>query len=310
MTAEKTPTRGAAPGALRITVLAGGPSAEREVSLESGGAIARALRSRGHDVALCDIGPRDLSALDRACDVVFSALHGEFGEDGQLQKELEARRLRFVGSGSSASRTAIDKVATKKVAIGLGILTAEYEVVSAGQPISLAAPFVIKPIDQGSSVGTIIVRSGDASAKSAAEVTSRFGRALVERFIDGAEITVGVLDGRPLPPIRIVPRQSFYDYHAKYQDDATEYRFETGISQPCLEQLSRDSARLFEALGCRHLSRVDWIVDAEERAWLLEINTLPGFTSHSLFPMAAKQAGMSFDDVCDHLVRRAMESQP
>ncbi len=294
---------------LRVTVLAGGPSAEREVSLESGRAVADALRRRGHQVAVADIAPDNLSALDAPADVVFPALHGPFGEDGQLQGILERRRIPFVGSGADASAIAMDKVASKRCAIELGIRTSDFEVLEPGQQPTLVPPVVVKPIDQGSSVGVQIVREEAALRAAVDAATRRFRRAMVERFVEGDEITVGIVENRPLPPICVRPKSAFYDYHAKYHDDRTEYLFDTGLSAAALASVSRDSLRLFERLGCRHLGRVDWIVDRAGVPHFLEINTLPGFTAHSLTPMAAARAGVPFDQLVDQLVRMALKDR-
>ena len=297
----------ATPNKLRVTVLAGGPSAEREISLASGNAVADALRERDHDVFLADIGPDELSALDHPADVVFPALHGTFGEDGTIQRIMEERGICFVGSGSRASAAAIDKVATKKVAIGVGVPTPTYEVVTPPAKPSLPVPVVVKPIAQGSSVATALVRDVSKLDEAVAAAAGTDGRALVEQFIPGDELTVGFLGNRTLPPIRIQPRREFYDYQAKYQDDRTEYLFETGFSSALLERAETLSRRVFEALGCRHLSRIDWIVGPNEGLWFLEVNTIPGFTNHSLVPKAAAKIGIPFDELVERLVRMAME---
>ncbi len=294
-------------GGLRITVLAGGPSAEREISLASGEAIAAGLRRRGHEVFLADIGPDDLSALDHPADVVFPALHGTFGEDGTLQRIMEERGLCFVGSGSRASSTAMDKVATKRVADGLGIPTPEYEVVEPGGQAALSVPVIVKPVSQGSSVATTIVHAQAELTPTARRVAEQFGRALVERFIEGAEITVGVLGGRTLPAIRIRPGKEFYDFEAKYEDAHTEYLLDTGVSQVVLDMVAQQSLKLFRTLGCRHLGRVDWMVGSDGAPWFLEVNTLPGFTSHSLVPKAAAAVGLDFDTLVETIVRMALE---
>lgn len=287
---------------LRVTVLLGGPSAEREVSLQSGRAIAEGLRKRGHEVFESDIGPDNLVALDHAADVVFPALHGPFGEDGTLQSIMEQRKLRFVGSGSRASATAMDKVATKRVAERVGALTPEYEVITAGQVPGISTPVVVKPIDQGSSVGTTIVRDAAGLAAALENVIRPYGRALIERFISGDEITVGIVGEETLPPICIRPKREFYDYEAKYLADDTEYLFDAGYPQPVLDEARRLSKRIFDELGCRHLGRVDWMIDGNHRLWFLEVNTLPGFTSHSLVPKAAAHVGVPFDELVERLV--------
>ncbi len=292
---------------LRITVLCGGPSAEREVSLQSGQAIADALRRRGHEVFVSDIGPDQLGALDQPSDVIFPALHGTFGEDGTIQSIMEQRGLRFVGSGAFASAQAMDKVATKQLAATLDIPTPEFEVLERGQHPRLAPPLVVKPVDQGSSVATTIVRQGSELGPALEQVLRPFGRALLERFIEGDELTVGIVGRRALPPICIRPKRGFYDYEAKYLADDTEYLFDAGLPSAVLSRVSEMSRRLFDALGCRHLGRVDWMIDRETRPWLLEVNTLPGFTSHSLLPKAAAHAGVPFEELTDRLVRMALE---
>jgi D-alanine-D-alanine ligase len=297
----------ATPKKLCVTVLAGGPSAEREVSLASGQAVAEALRRRGHDVLLADIGPDNLATLDHAADVVFPALHGTFGEDGTIQRIMEEHGIRFVGSGSRASALAIDKVATKQLAADLGIPTPAYEVVTPPGEPTLPLPVMVKPIAQGSSVGTTIVRDARELTPTVQAVAGTYGRALVERFVPGDELTVGILGEQTLPPICIQPNRDFYDYEAKYRDEHTEYLFETGHSSALLERVSALSRSIFEALDCRHLARVDWMVESDGRPWFLEVNTLPGFTSHSLVPKAAERVGIPFDELVEQLIRMALE---
>ncbi|MBI5866231.1 MAG: D-alanine--D-alanine ligase [Planctomycetes bacterium] len=287
---------------LRVTVLAGGPSAEREVSLQSGRAIADALRRRGHDVFVADVGPDNLAALDHLADVVFPALHGTFGEDGTLQCIMEQRGIRFVGSGSRASAASMDKALAKKAAIVVGAATPESEVVTGRPETSMSVPVVVKPVDQGSSVATSIVRRAADLPPAIEKVLRSFGRALVERFIAGDELTVGVVGEETLPPICVRPKREFYDYEAKYLVEDTEYAFETGLPLPVLDEARELSRRIFLELGCRHLGRVDWIVDADHQLWFLELNTLPGFTNHSLVPKAAEYVGIPFDELVERLV--------
>jgi D-alanine-D-alanine ligase len=292
---------------LRVTLLAGGPSAEREISLDSGRAIADALRQRDHDVFVSDIGPDDLSALDRAADVVFPALHGTFGEDGTVQRIMEQRGIRFVGSGSRASALAMDKVATKRLASELGIPTAPYQVVTSTGEVTLPLPVVVKPTAEGSSVATSIARQPDELPPAVDAVVEKYGSALVERFVPGDELTIGILGTRALPPIFIRPKRAFYDLEAKYYDDQTEYSFESQHSDELSEQAAEMSLRLFRKLGCRHLARVDWIAEPPGALSLLEVNTLPGFTSHSLVPKAAARIGIAFGELVERLLRMAME---
>ncbi len=297
---------------LRVTVLCGGPSNERDVSLESGQAVAAALRQAGHEVYVSDIGPDQLDALDRPADVIFPALHGTFGEDGTVQRLMEERGLRFVGSGSTASALAMDKVATKRLAIDAGIDTAPFEVWDAltlaqRQETALGLPAVVKPVAEGSSVGTHVVHAADAFLPAVRDAIGTGGRALVEKFIRGDELTVGIIGDRMLPPICVRPKRGFYDFTAKYEDNETEYLFEAGHPAELLTRVAELSLRVFKLLDCRHLSRVDWIADEDQRLWLLEVNTLPGFTRHSLVPKAAARIGIPFDQLVDRLVRMALE---
>ncbi len=300
---------------LRITVLAGGPSAEREVSLDSGRAVADALRRLGHDVHLADINPNQLDALDHPADIIFPALHGTFGEDGTVQRLMAERGLRFVGSDARASAIAMDKVASKALITAAGILTPRYELWDAAaldtrDACNLSFPVVVKPVDQGSSVSTTIISQPSDFLPAIRHTVENFGRALVEQFIAGDELTVGIVGTEPLPPICIRPERPFYDYEAKYDDDNTEYLFDAGYPQALLESAQLLSRRVFERIGCRHLARVDWMIDADGRLWFLEINTLPGFTSHSLVPKAAARVGLSFDQLVERLVRMATEETP
>ncbi len=295
---------------LRVTVLAGGPSAERAVSLESGRAVAEALRRRGHQVYVADIGPDRLAALDQPADVVFPALHGTFGEDGAVQRLMEQRGLRFVGSDSRASALAMDKVAAKSVVAAEGMDTPRFEVWDAAtlgvrQAPALPLPVIVKPVDQGSSVATTVVRDAAAFLPAVCQTLDAFRRALVEEFIVGDEITVGIVGHEALPPICVRPKRPFYDYAAKYEDGATEYLFDAGHPAELLQRAQHLSRRVFDRLGCRHLARVDWMADRDGRLWFLEINTLPGFTSHSLVPKAAAKIGLPFDELVERLVRMA-----
>ena len=283
---------------MRITVLFGGPSAEREVSLVSGKAVIDALRGMGHEVFESDISPTDLSGLDKPADVIFPVLHGTFGEDGQLQEILEKRKL------------GMNKVETKKAWEKAGLPTPGYRVIHRGEKIpEFPGSCVVKAIDSGSSIDVYVCKApaeSAAQASSAVEkVLARHPAALVEKFVNGIELTVGLLEEEPLAPIRIVPRGEFFDYHAKYKAADTEHRFDTGLSENVVDRC-RELARAANAVvGARDLARVDMIVDGEENPFLLEINTLPGFTPKSLLPEAAKHAGIEFGPLVDRLARRA-----
>jgi D-alanine-D-alanine ligase len=266
-------------------------------------------------VHVADIDPAHLAALDQPTDVVFPALHGTFGEDGAVQQLMESRGLRFVGSDSTASALAMDKVRSKEVALRCGFDTPVYEVWSAdtlaGRALpDIPLPVVAKPVDQGSSVATGIVRAPEEFAPAVRRIVAEYGRALVEQFIAGDEITVGLVGDLDLPPICVRPKRSFYDYDAKYRDDNTEYLFDAGHDAAVLARAQRQSRRVFRAIGCRHLARVDWILDRANRLWFLEVNTIPGFTSHSLVPKAAARIGISFEQLVDRLVRMPLEASP
>jgi D-alanine-D-alanine ligase len=299
---------------LKITLLRGGISAERDVSLETGAQIAEALRTVGHRVWESDISPRNLAALDRPCDLVFPALHGKFGEDGQLQEILEARGVPFVGSGSAASRLGMNKAMAKSCLLEHGVPTAPWEIVQKGEfgrkwtpAVRVGLPCVIKPISEGSSVGCRICRTLAEARAHLAATLPQYGSMMVERFIDGMELTVGILDGKTLPVIWIKPATAFYDYDAKYKRDDTRYVFDIPLPVAVLEKVREAAAATHRHIGCRHLSRVDVMVENGSQAeWVLEVNTMPGFTGHSLVPKAARYAGIAFTELCDQLARMAL----
>lgn len=297
----------------------GGIGSEREVSIQSGTCVAEGLASAGFDVVTADIAPERLEILDDdSVDIFFPALHGEFGEDGQLQRILEDRSLAYVGSGPDASDTAFDKMAAKEAFVNAGVLTpaalrfegnADADMV-AERLGSVGERYVVKPIRQGSSVGVSIV-SGSAEAVEAARKTcSQFGDCMIEQFIAGRELTVGVVCDEALPIIEIRPETGFYDYHAKYVDEQTGFLFDTIADEVLVSQLHRSAVNCLRVLGCRHFSRVDFILGEDNRAYALEVNTIPGFTSHSLLPKAAAKAGYSMAELCRKIVDTAMFSAP
>jgi D-alanine-D-alanine ligase len=292
---------------LSITVLYGGPGSEREVSLKSGSAVAAALESLGHAVHRVDLRPEDLSAIERPVDVVFIALHGTFGEDGRLQQILDQRGVRYCGSGAAASALAMDKVAAKCRFIEEEIPTPTFDVVTADRISrvleSRTPPLVVKPVAEGSSVDCRLARGATELRQCLQDLTARHGRCLLEQYISGLELTVGVLGDQPLPPIQIRTRRSFYDYQAKYLDNDTEYLFDIVLPREVLEQVKTLSVRAHKALGCRDFSRVDWMVDAvTHQPYALEVNTIPGFTDHSLLPKAAERAGLTFAALCQRII--------
>ena len=298
-------------------MLAGGIGSEREVSIASGRCVAEALEQAAFSVVTADVRPDDLGILDEAgIDVFFPVLHGEFGEDGRLQRILEAKSLLYTSSGSAASELAFDKMASKRLFDDVGVatpraveFTCETDPVQLeGQLRDLAARYVVKPVRQGSSVGVNIVSAPHEAVVAAQETLDEFGNCMIEEFVPGREVTVGILCGRALPIIEIRTQSAFYDYDAKYIDDQTEYLFDT-ITDPIVAAgISRAAIGCFDALGCRHFARVDFVLGDDQMARVLEVNTIPGFTSHSLLPKAAAKAGMSMSDLCTGIIEAACSS--
>ena len=295
---------------MNITVLAGGPDPERDVSLASGRAVAAALKDAGHAVRLADAGPGDLSALDAPCDVVFPAMHGPWGEGGDLQEALENRGIPFVGSGSAAARLGMDKAATKQCWRDAGLATPDWRLVTRPGLRRVLGPVVVKPIGGGSSIDTFLRPLGGDVGDAVDYLLARYGRCLVETMARGVEVTVGVLFDAPLPPIWVdsaATAAGWFDYTAKYSTDdnaAAAHRFDlpAKIDANALQRLALAAHR---AVGCRDLSRVDLIVGDDGRATLLEVNTMPGFTGRSLLPDAARRAGVEFVELCDRLALAA-----
>jgi D-alanine-D-alanine ligase len=300
---------------MKVAVLRGGVGREREVSLESGRCVAEALRQDGFDVVVSDIRPDDMQILDsKDIDVFFLALHGEFGEDGQLQQVFEDRGLVYTGCGPAASRLAFDKMASKRLFLAAGVaVPAVVEFGPDADPAGLdeqlkelGKRFVVKPLRQGSSVGVYVVQSRDEAVATACKVRDEFGDCMIESFVEGREVTVGVLGRQTLPIIEIRPKTGFYDYHAKYVDDRTEYLFDTIEDETVRTRLADAALACFDALGCRDFSRVDFIVSRDGTPYALEINTIPGFTTHSLLPKAAGKTGLSMSELCVRIVQTAV----
>jgi D-alanine-D-alanine ligase len=301
---------------LKVAVLFGGIGAERDVSIQSGQCVAEALRQAGFCVVAADIRPDDLDVLeDGSIDVFFPALHGTFGEDGRLQQILDDKSLLYTGSSPAASRLAFDKMASKKLFDRAGVATPGAVELSAGSNLRqleeqlrhFGPEYVIKPIRQGSSVGISIVSTPGEALAAAQQTLAEFGDCMIEQFIPGREVTVGVLCGRALPVIEIRTKSTFYDYDAKYVDEQTEFLFET-IEDPAAAAVSRAALNCFGALGCRHFARVDFILSDEGVAYALEVNTIPGFTSHSLLPKAAAKTGLSMGGLCAKIIEAACSS--
>ncbi|KNX79986.1 MULTISPECIES: D-alanine--D-alanine ligase [Pseudomonas] len=287
----------------RVAVLYGGKSAEREVSLKSGKAVIEALTSAGVDVVAIDVGDDLLDRLQREkIDRAFIILHGRGGEDGSMQGLLECLGIPYTGSGILASALAMDKLRTKQVWQSLGIPTPRHAVLGSEQDCVAASaelgfPLIVKPAHEGSSIGMAKVNSEQelvAAWKDAAKYDSQV---LVEQWIHGPEFTVAVLRGQVLPPIALGTPHVFYDYDAKYIANDTQYRIPCGLDSAKEQELIDLTARACDAVGIEGWGRLDVMQDEQGRFWLLEVNTAPGMTDHSLVPMAARAAGLDFQQL-------------
>lgn len=337
---------------MNIVVLAGGNSPERAVSLTSGRLVCAALRRRGHRVLLLDVwrglpdaeigadpmvlfrgatGGEDEALADipggenpvgenvlRLCglaDVVFLALHGAAGENGQVQALLDCFGIPYTGSGHGASFLAMDKHLCKMIMRQGGVLTPDWCVIEAGEdPLTACArvcetvgfPCVVKPCDGGSSVGVTMVDDREGLLEALCEARRVGGRVMAERRILGRELTVAVLDGRALPAVEIIPRDGFYDYENKYIAGRTEEICPAPIGEAATAALAECAQYAFALIGLRSYARGDYIMDAEGRLWFLEFNTLPGMTPTSLLPQEAQAVGMSYEDLCEKIVEMAL----
>jgi D-alanine-D-alanine ligase len=294
----------------------GGIGGEREVSLESGRHVAAALRQAGCTVATADTTPDSLSILDEnSIEVFFIALHGKFGEDGTLQEILESRGLCYTGSGPKASRAAMDKIVSKHIFTAAGVSCPRAILYDPAVSLRETAArvssmggrrFVVKPVTGGSTVGVSIHNDAAAATEAAAECHAEFGDAMIEQFVAGREVTVGLLHGRALPIIEIVPKEGFYDYKAKYIAEDTQYLFDTIADAAIARRIQEDAVKCFRALECRDFARMDFMLAPDGTPYALEMNTIPGFTSHSLLPKAAARVGISMPQLCLDIVESAI----
>ena len=290
----------------KVAVLLGGPSAEREISLLSGHAVLNALRERGIDAHPFDPAERKLFELSQERYArVFIALHGRFGEDGTVQGALETLGIPYTGSGVMASALAMDKWRTKLVWLASGVPTPRYRVVDAGSDwqqivAELGLPLIVKPAREGSTIGITRVTGVDhGELRLAYEAAAQHDPlVLVEELVAGMELTASIVNGRALPLIRIEAPQGNYDYHNKYFSDETKYFCPSGLSQPLEDAIRAQALAAFDVVGCSGWGRLDLILRADGTFSFLEVNTSPGMTGHSLVPMAARQAGTSFPDLC------------
>ena len=299
----------------RVAVLMGGWSAERTISLRSGGEVLAALQNRGVDAHAVDAGRDVIQVLENGgYDRAFIALHGRGGEDGVIQAGLELLGLPYTGSGVLGSALAMDKLRSKQVWRGAGLPTPDYmpltaAVTDAAVIERLGLPLIVKPAHEGSSIGMALVRSADELAAARVEAARYDGDCLAERWIDGAEYTVSLLGDQVLPAIRLETPRTFYDFAAKYEADDTRYHCPCGLPDgdlAALEQLAREA---FQTLGGCGWGRVDVMRDAGGGFWLLEVNTIPGMTDHSLVPMAAAADGIDFAELVWRILLTSVEGE-
>lgn len=303
-----------------IAVVMGGPSAEREISLATGAAVAEALRVKGYRVTEIDLDPKKLVAHLEQCEakVVFNAVHGLYGEDGRLQTLLEMIEMPYTGSGLLASVLGLDKAASKRIMIAEGIPTPKSLIFARGEECDYRAeilrvlkklPVVIKPSTQGSSIGVVIVKNEADIADVMAKSFEYSREVVVEEFIGGKELTVAIMqDGDKvvaLPVINIVPHSGVYDFHSKYTKGETEYLVPAPLEEATTKHVQELAIATYKLLGCSGVARVDVMLDESGQGYVLEVNTVPGMTATSLVPKAAAAVGISFPDLCEKIVLSA-----
>jgi D-alanine-D-alanine ligase len=297
----------------RVAVLIGGWSAEREVSLKSGEQVLAALQGAGVDAFAVDVQRDELhDALVGKCDRVFNLLHGTWGEDGNLQGFLDTLDIPYTGSSALASALAMDKDLAKSVCRQHGVRTPQWRTVESVDDCMSAAqeygyPMVLKPVAEGSSIGVSLVMENELA--SAYDSAARYGSVMAEQYIDGSEVTVAILNGTVLPAVKITTPNQFYDYDAKYLNSTTTYDCPSGLDAELERQMSDTALRVFQLLKCHGWGRVDFLLDKRDQYFLLEVNTVPGMTDHSLVPMAAREAGVDFAELVVRILATSMESR-
>ncbi|MBI5778718.1 MAG: D-alanine--D-alanine ligase [Planctomycetes bacterium] len=308
---------------LRIGVLLGGFSSERKVSLKSGRAVVKALKGLGHPVKVIDVRSPNIIKSLKDIDFAFIVLHGKFGEDGTLQRILEKQHIPYTGPRPKASQAAFDKAITKKILTRHKIPTAPYCIMRNAEcgmrnynsefriPNSsfLGYPLVVKPCREGSSVG-ISIAHNDRELKAGLKEAAKYDSTIIlEQFIKGREVTVGILGQTPLPLVEVRPKQGFYSFKAKYQDKTTEYIVKPRFPAKVVRKIQQTALRAYRALGCSGLSRVDLIYSKEKGPFVLEINTIPGMTERSLLPKAARAVGIEFPQLCERIVEQTLTTK-
>lgn len=300
------------PNTVKIGVLMGGFSREREISLRSGRAVLKALLEKGFQAEPVEIFSKDFVAAlsSRSFDFAFITLHGAGGEDGVVQAVLEKYRIPYLGSGPEASLRAFNKITAKKIFLEAGVPTPAFEILSAdwqARLSSLEYPVFVKPADEGSSIDVFCCESVETLRREMSSLIEKYGAVLVEKKITGRELTVGIVGDRALPVVEIKPKRNFYDYTAKYDSSSgTQYDAPADIPARAAKQAQEIALLAHRALGLRDFSRVDMML-GEQGFSVLEANTIPGFTETSLLPKAARAVGLGFQDLCADLVRIAWE---
>ena len=298
----------------KIAVLKGGPGSERDVSLATARGVAKALRSRGAEVFEVDV--RDESfELPEGTELAFITIHGTFGEDGQIQQILERRGVPYTGDGVNESRLAFDKIESKQRFDAAGVTTPKWQIIQADQQPTFAIPFVIKPPRQGSTVGVYIIKSADQVAEALAEAGKYDRELLVEEFVPGRELTVGILGNKALPILEIIPKGGFYDFTNKYPflnpqaGGGAEHVCPARIEPALTREIQDLAVAAHRALGLRVYSRVDVLLPANGRPTVLEVNNIPGMTEASLLPEAAAAAGIGYADLCLGIIELSQARQ-
>lgn len=286
-----------------VAVLMGGLSSEREVSLRSGSAVAKGLREAGYNVREVDLSGHEID-LPPDVEAVFIALHGTFGEDGEAQAILDGRGIPYTGSGAESSRVAFDKILSKRAFDEAGISSPAYEVIRKGDTRRIELPVVVKPARQGSSIGVHRVMDESGWETAITDALTYDDEILVERYVEGREVTVGIVDGDVLPLVEIAAPDAWYDYDAKY-GGGSRYLVPAPVEKAVADRCSELAVLTFEALGCRGFGRVDFRIDDSGQPYTLELNSIPGFTETSLLPKAAAAAGMNFSELCDRIMKTA-----
>jgi D-alanine-D-alanine ligase len=291
----------------KIAVLMGGPGSEREVSLATGRGVAKALRSLGAEVVEVDVRNEDFE-LPKDVDLAFITIHGTFGEDGQIQKILERRGVAYTGDGVSESEIAFDKIRTKQKFQEHGVTTPPWEVIHVGQRPTIPLPIVVKPAREGSTVGVVIVKNENELASAIGESSKYDRELLIEKFVSGRELTIGILGDQALPIIEIIPKGGFYDFNNKYPflnpqaGGGAEHVCPADIDAEKTNEIQQLALRAFQAAGLQVYARVDVILPDNEQPTVLEINTIPGMTEASLLPEAAAAAGIGYADLCTRII--------